>query len=243
MVDFWADWCAPCKFLGPIVEKLAIEAKGKWKLVKVNTEKHGKISSEWGIRGIPNIKLFYKGEVIDEVSGAMPENDMRNWLKRSLPTKTKELCLKAKQLINDGDTDQSIPILRKVIAQDSENTEARLMLARLLLWENPKEVEILLNNYGFLEPATELLLLARSLEFKEEDLPDGLSKKEILAGLKALKLKEFDPSINAFIKAIATHKSYWDEMARRLVIAVFHYLGEGHEVTKRYRRRFDMVLY
>ncbi len=77
LVDYWASWCEPCKFLGPIIEKLASEASDKWKLIKINTEEHSDIATEWGIRGIPNLKLFYKGKVIADLAGAMAEPEMR----------------------------------------------------------------------------------------------------------------------------------------------------------------------
>ena len=243
LVDFWAEWCGPCKFLGPIVEKLALEANGKWKLAKINTEISPNLAAEWGVRGIPNLKLFYKGEILDEVSGAMAEPDMRKWLTKVLPNKTKTLCIQAQHLIEQGSSDKAIAVLTKAIKNEPGNIEARLMLAKLLLWDNPIQAEDLLIDYSYLETVAELLLLTQGLQCTEDQLPEGLSKQENLVGLEALKKREFDTSIKAFIQAVLVNKSYRDELARRLVIAVFHYLGEGHEVTKKYRRQFDMVLY
>lgn len=108
VVDFWAEWCGPCKFLSPIIEKLADEANGKWELVKINTEIHQDLAAEWGIRGIPNLKLFYKGEIIEDMSGALAEPEMRRWLEEKLPSEAKTLLMESKQLISQGEKERKL---------------------------------------------------------------------------------------------------------------------------------------
>ena len=130
LVDYWAEWCEPCKYLGPIVEKLASEADGKWKLVKVNTEDNRAVAAEWGIRGIPNLKLFYKGEVIDEVAGAMPEEDLNKWLSEKLPSKAKALTMEAVKLLEVGQIDEAIIKLEGALSEDDSLEQAKLLLAQ-----------------------------------------------------------------------------------------------------------------
>ncbi len=71
LVDFWAEWCAPCRMIGPILEKLADENKDSWELAKVDTDKNQEVAMKYGVRGIPNVKLFRNGEVINEFTGAL----------------------------------------------------------------------------------------------------------------------------------------------------------------------------
>jgi putative thioredoxin len=84
VVDFWAQWCAPCFTLGPVLEKLVKEYNGKFILVKVNVNESPKSSREYNIMSIPNVKIFKNGEVVDEFIGAIPEPVVREWLEKNL---------------------------------------------------------------------------------------------------------------------------------------------------------------
>ncbi len=85
LVDFWAPWCGPCRSLKPVLEKLAGEAGDRWALVTVDVDLHPDLAERFGIRGIPNVKLFHAGEIAAEFSGALPEVTVSAWLDRNLP--------------------------------------------------------------------------------------------------------------------------------------------------------------
>ena len=85
LVDFWAEWCGPCVQLSPTLEKLAEKAGDSWTLLKVNTESQLELAAEYGIRSIPNVKLFVNGEISGEFIGALPEEDIKRWLESNIP--------------------------------------------------------------------------------------------------------------------------------------------------------------
>ena len=84
VVDFYADWCAPCQMLGPVMESLAEEFKDKIVLVKLNIDTNPNTSNEYGVTGIPAVKMFKDGKVVDEFVGLMPEENVREWIKKNL---------------------------------------------------------------------------------------------------------------------------------------------------------------
>ncbi|TFB11330.1 thioredoxin [Candidatus Marinimicrobia bacterium MT.SAG.3] len=88
LVDFWAEWCGPCVQLSPTLEKLAEEAGDSWTLLKVNTESQPELAAEYGIRSIPNVKLFVNGEISGEFVGALPEEEIKRWLESNIPDKS-----------------------------------------------------------------------------------------------------------------------------------------------------------
>lgn len=84
LVDFWAEWCGPCRMVGPVVDELAGEYEGKAKIGKVNVDENSQISTKYGIRSIPSLLIFKDGEVVDQIVGAVPKNQLKKQLDAQL---------------------------------------------------------------------------------------------------------------------------------------------------------------
>jgi len=126
VVDFWADWCGPCRALGPVLEKLAAEADGSWVLAKVDVDSNRGLAAGFRVQGIPAVKGFKGGRLVAEFTGALPEPQVRQWLAQLGPT---ELDL-AVDLARAEKTEDS---WRKVLELDPGHDEARREIARLEL--------------------------------------------------------------------------------------------------------------
>jgi putative thioredoxin len=246
LVDFWAEWCGPCKVLSPVLEKLSNESNGNWVLAKIDTDKNQELAAKYGIRGIPNCKLFSKGEVVNEFTGALPEQAVKEWLKKSIPSKFADSIEKAKQLLRDGNETDAKVVLEEVLRGDMNIAEVKILLAKVLLFEEPKEAIRLVENADssgeYHELAESIKTLIELLEYTDK-IPDGEVMINYSNAIEDLKNKNFDASLEKFIDVIRQDRHYDDDGSRKACIAIFKYLGEDHPITNKHRREFGSALY
>jgi putative thioredoxin len=133
LIDFWAPWCAPCRALKPILERLAEEYAGRFILAKLDTDELPELAQRFGIRGIPNIKAVINGEVTAEFTGAIPEPKVREFLDKLLPGEGEKLRRVAAEAVREGDFEKAEIALRDAIDKEPALTAARLDLAALLI--------------------------------------------------------------------------------------------------------------
>ncbi|MGH2701367.1 MAG: thioredoxin [Actinomycetota bacterium] len=133
VVDFWAEWCGPCRALGPVLEKLAAEANGAWTLAKVDVDANQQISQALGIQGIPAVKAIKDGKIVAEFTGALPEAQVREWLSQLGPSPGELLVGEGMDAEVRGDLDAAAERYRAALVQEPANTEARAALSRVEL--------------------------------------------------------------------------------------------------------------
>jgi putative thioredoxin len=248
LVDFWAEWCGPCKILGPVLERLATEGDGKWTLAKVDTEEHTEVALTYKIQSIPNVKLFVDGAVVNEFVGALPEYQIKRWLEAAIPSKLRKQIEQAEAFLAAGNSEAARALLELVVSQEPGNIEARVLLAQSLVFtdpskavgtieaiEEPKFGDVL----SAVRIAARLLLLARD----PGSLPDGEARDVYISAIKHLASHDFDNAVVQFIEVIRHNRAYDEDGSRKACIAIFRLLGDEHAVTQAHRRDFSSALY
>ena len=249
LVDFWAEWCGPCKILGPILEKIAKKNEDRFTFVKLNTENFPHIAGEYHISSIPNVKLFINGEVADEFIGALPEKNIENWLQQILPSEQQKKLKSAQDLFTQGEDQKALKILENIISEEPENEEAAVILAQYKVFSDTETAITLVKNFNldskFYQKAETILILGRLLLniCRSDVFPEGQVKEKYLEATRKLQAQQFEAALQDFIEVMELDRGYDNDGARKACIAIFKYLGEENQITREYRPKFSQVLY
>ncbi len=249
LVDFWAEWCGPCRVIGPVLERLADENGDGWELRKLDTEKHPAIARQHRITSIPAVKLFVDGEVKNEFIGALPEQAIVQWLKKALPSKFREHLKRAEALVAERDFGEAHYLLSEVLENDPGDQHGIALMAQVELYSDPQKAaetadRLPLGSERF-DVAEAIKALSRIFHYLEtpESLDEAPVKPNYLEAIRLLRDGRNEAALEGFIDVIKRNRYYDDDGARKAVIAIFKLLGEDHETTKAYRNPFANALY
>ena len=245
VVDFWAPWCGPCRVLGPVIEQLAADQEGRWELVKLNTEEEPELAQRYQIRGIPNVKMFYKGKVKAEFAGALPRKSIEQWLDEHIPDSRKKVLDELLAAIDEDPTPANVEKLAGFVQKYPDYTEASFELAKWLVYSKPADALTLLEPVKFgdkwFDQAEDLRTLAR---FMDTDFEISAGVGAVLGAAKeAVRKGALETAIQQIIEAVQLDKTFMHDLPRKLGIAFFRIWGPQDPLTKNYRWRFDMAIY
>ena len=256
LVDFWAPWCAPCRALKPILEKLAEEYQGRFLLAKVNSDEDAELATRYGVRSIPNVKAFYGGEPVDEFLGALPEAAVREFIDRIIPSPAELMRREAGERAAAGDSEQALQLLAAAAELEPSNDAVHADRVELLLdlgrAPEAREVAARLSPLGLQEPRN--ARLAARLQFSDvpaadEDTlaarvrsnPADVEARFTLAKLYVSQ-KRYEPALEQLLEVIRRDREFDDDGGRKTMLAVFDLLGAGELVT-RYRKLLASALH
>ncbi len=250
VVDFWAEWCKPCKVLGPMLEGLAQEAQGLFRLAKVNVDDNPNLAVRYGVRSIPILKAFRDGQMIAELLGVQPEARLREFIRSIAPSESDLLVAKGNSQLALLRSTQAEQTFRQALEMTPQNTAAMLGLAKSLLQQGKgKEgLQILADFPGSREfKSAEIMLpLAQSLEAFErgqivpsEDPLDAAFNQ----AMRLVKRNNLEAAMDGLLDILREDKRYREGKARQVMLGLLEILGSESDVARGYRQELASVLF
>jgi len=257
LVDFWAEWCGPCKVLGPVLEKLAGEYAGEFILAKVNVDENQQLAGAFGIQGIPAVKLFRNGDLASEFTGALPEPMLREFLAKFLPSSADKAALAAAELEAAGKADEAKSAYQAILAADPNHAKALLGLGRLamnagddaaarryldqisIVDDERKEGDRLLARLELQAGGTaNLAALREKIKVDPNDLEARFDLAQALASLE-----KYQDALIEFLAIVKADRAFKDDGARKAMVQIFEVLGGDDPLTDKYRSELAAVLF
>jgi len=231
VVDFWAEWCGPCRTLGPALEAAIEKRQGEVELAKLDTDANQSLAASFEIRGIPAVKAFKDGKVVAEFTGAIPPPQIEQFLDGFVPSQ-------ADKLAAAGDEDS----LRDALQLDPRNAGAARKLGRLLLDRGDTDEALeLLDRFPNDFEAEGLAARARLLADIGENRTDGAGTlSRAFAAWDAGRLEEALESLQSVVSE--TDDPERRDLLRRVMVAIFTELGADHPLAREHRRRLAAAL-
>jgi putative thioredoxin len=250
-VDFWAEWCAPCRALTPVLEKVVTSLVGQVRLAKVNTDQNPRLAGALGIRSLPTVKLFKHARVVDEFFGAYPEVQLREFFAGHLEQESNAVSEEADNLLRSGHAEQAMALLRKAVVEDPDNTRLKLDLAAVeiahgdLLEAEARLRELPLEKQHEDEAKHLFALLhfhllcqsspsAEELSRKVEQDPKNLDARLKLSARRVLE-EDYEEAMDQLMEIIRRDKRFRNEVARKSMLSIFELLGRENRLVGRYR--------
>ena len=246
VVDFWAEWCSPCKMLGPLLERLAEEGDGSFRLAKVDVDANPNLSSRFNIRSIPTVKGFYNGQPVAEFVGMVSEAQVREFLKKLVPDESTLEIDKGLSLLGLGEARQAEETFRRLLENGSESPMVSLGLAKSLLLQG-RGAEALqhINTIpvGSAFGSAETLRPLATALAKDSDPSDDLLVAAYQRALTLVKRGNLPAALDGLIDILRENKRFRGGEAQKVILAIFELLGTQNQLTIQYRRELSSVLF
>jgi putative thioredoxin len=261
LVDFWATWCAPCKALMPILEKLAIEYDGRFILAKINSDENQNIAQQLGVRSLPTIKMFKEGQPVDEFMGALPESEVRAFIDKHVAAAVSDTpaadsrMTQAMAAFEQGDAETAKTLLVELYNEDPKNGETALALGQVSMAAGDyASAELVLKNLSEEDAAShegvrlKAMMTLSTADTSEKDIEtlateadNGSSESRYHYAIKLALQSQLEPAIEQLLKLMVKDREFADDGARKCLITIFDVMGADPLVGKYRRKMFNLL--
>lgn len=251
VVDFWAPWCSPCRILGPLLERQAIEAGGSFLLAKVNVDENPSLSVRYGVQGIPAVKAFMQGQVITEFVGAQPESVVRSFISNLAPSEAEIAVQTARSLLVTHHWEQAEASFRDISELDETNAPAALgLLESLLMQAKGNEALSIIhvfpagNEWAKAEQYEPLAALLAEVEDNGlRDFEDDQLAAELYQAARLIGIGNLPAAMDGMLDILREDKNYRDGLPKKVLLALFSIIGDQDTLTQQYRQELASILF
>jgi putative thioredoxin len=241
VVDFWADWCQPCRMIGPVLERLAGEASGEWLLAKLDVDANPQAAQAFRIQSIPAVKAFREGRVVNEFIGAIPEQAIRQFVGTLLPSSADRLVEEGFRAEANRSLEEAERAYQAALDEDPKHVGAAVGLARVSAARG--DFEDARRRLEPLRPDPEAERLLAALDVSEWASSDRSPDGPIVEAERAAAEGRFQDALETFLAAVRNGDDGDRERAQSSMLKVFSVLGDQDPLTREYRRKLSAALF
>ena len=258
LIDFWADWCAPCKALMPILEKVANEYAGELLLAKLNADVMQDICGQFGVRSLPTVVLMKDGQPVDAFQGAQPESEVRKFLEKYLPKPWDKALDRARELVAEEQPEDAVVLLRDAYKDSSQQADIALTLAQVCIQLNYldeakailaaiklKDREALYNQLNAeleLKEASARTPEIQELEARLNEDPDNLELAYELA-VQFSQNNHHREALELLYVVLQTDRNFREGGAKKIYLDILATLGKGNPLAIEFQKKIFSLLY
>jgi putative thioredoxin len=249
IVDFWAEWCRPCKSLTPILEKIVEEGKGTIRLAKVNVDDNPNLALRFSVRSIPNVKAFRDGQMVSEFLGLQPEPRVKEFIRSLAPSQIDLLLEKGQSQLESQKWSEAYKSFHQFLTKSINHPAGLLgLLKASLMLGNYSETKNIMDEFPASPEYAQMqvvrpLYVAIISDRSSQEITDDPLEAAYNNAIELIIRGNLPAAMDGLIDILRQDKHYHNDEVRKVLLGLFEVLGNNHSLTQQYRQELALVLF